>query len=385
LTTFSQSGAYWISYANVTKAPSYRGQGECDAAHPACAFPEDLFFDNQLKTRAATLASVGPGCWYLDYSTGTVYMGDNPSGHTVEISLLGYAFTGGAVAVNISNLIIEKYACTAGNGAVNGAAGSSYWAIESNEVRFNHGIGIQTGDVMYVHGNKVHHNGQLGMGGGGTNALIQNNEISFNNASGYSFYWEAGGTKFANIHNLRFRYNSSHDNSGPGFWIDVDSQDILCTENAFSRDLEAGILSELSTNVTISLNYIWDAGFNPDGSSLWWGAGILIVNSSNVSVYFNTLTHCMNGIGGIYQNRGNAPDGQPYLLQGVHVNSNTITQATGMAAGIAVGSEVDNAVYTSWDNQFQPNTYILSNPSANYFFWLGKPLNLAVWLTAVTG
>ena len=37
-------------------------------------------------------------------------MGDNPAGHTVEISILGYAFTGSATSVTISNLIIEKYA-----------------------------------------------------------------------------------------------------------------------------------------------------------------------------------------------------------------------------------------------------------------------------------
>ena len=93
--------------------------------------------------------------------------------------------------------------------------------------------------------------------------------------------------------------------------------------------------------------------------------------------------NCMNGIGGILSNHGNAPNGQPYLLQDVNVNGNTITQATGMAAGIVEGTGFDNSVYTIWNNQFAPNTFQLTNPTEEYFFWMGQPTTLSGWIATV--
>jgi parallel beta-helix repeat protein len=378
LSDFSRSGSTWTSQVRVTEASSYRGQ--CQAAYPACAYSEDLFFDSVPKTRVATLALVGPGKWYLNYQTGTVYMGDNPAGHTVEISILGYAFTGSASSVTISNLIIEKYATQAGSGAVDGSAGSLYWNVEGNEVRHNHGMGVRSGNGMWIHSNKVHDNGQLGLGGGGTNITVQSNQIYLNNYAGYDYGWEAGGVKFAWVQNLSVQYNYSHDNQGPGFWTDCDSQYVLYDENEASNNKVAGILHEISYNATITGNYILDDGFTPSGSSLWYGAGILISNSSNVTVQGNTVLNCMNGVGGIMTNRGDNPSGQPYLLQNLDVISNTITQTTGDAAGIVVGGGYDNSVYTSWNNHFQNNIFNLSQPvTYDYFFWLNQPWTLATW------
>jgi hypothetical protein len=378
LGNFRQSGSTWTAQAQVNEASSYNGQ--CQAAYPACVYPEDLFFDSTPKTRVARLALVGAGKWYLNYQTGTVYMGDNPAGHTVEISILGHAFTGSAASVTISNLIVEKYASQASSGAIDGSAGSLYWNVESNEVRHNHGMGIRSGNGMYIHSNKVHDNGQLGLGGGGSNICVQSNQIYLNNYAGYDWGWEAGGVKFAWVSNLSIQYNYSHDNQGPGFWTDLDSQDVLYDENEASNNKVAGILHEISFNANITGNYIFNDGFTPSGPSLWYGAGILISNSSNVTVHGNTVINCMNGIGGIMTNRGNNPNGQPYLLQKLDVTDNTVTQTTGTAAGIVVGGGYDNSVYTSWNNHFQENTFNLSQPATYYYFyWLNEPWTLATW------
>ncbi len=376
LTNFWQSGSYWVSWAQVSQQASYPGQ--CEAATPACIYPEDLFFNSSPKQRVNSLSAVGPGTWYLDYSTGDVYMGDNPNGYTVEISELPYAFYGGATSVTISNLIVEKYACLAQAGAIDGSGGSNYWSIDSNEVRYNHGTGIRTGTGMFVNGNNVHNNGQLGVGGGGNSVLITSNQIYYNNFAGYSYYWEAGGSKLANVQDLTFEYNSTYGNYGPGFWVDINSQNVTVNGNQFNSNTEAAILSEISNNVTISSNYIWNDGYNPDGTGIWYGAGILISDSTNVSVYFNSVANCMDGIGGILSSRGDGPDGQPYTLQNVNVNSNWVTQYTGYAAGIVIeGSGYDNSVYTSWNNQFQSNTWYLGNQNGAYFYWMGYPMTLA--------
>ena len=190
LTSFTQSGSYWTAHVTVTQAASYPGQ--CNSSSPACIYPEDLFFNSVPKTRVTSLSSVGPGKWYLNYSTGTVYMGDNPAGNTVEISELPYAFAGAASSVQISNMTIEKYACVGQSGAVGGAGAGASWAIEYSEIRYNHGRGISTGNGMWVYENLIHTNGQLGIGGGGTNITVQSNQLYNNDYAGYSYYWEAG-------------------------------------------------------------------------------------------------------------------------------------------------------------------------------------------------
>jgi hypothetical protein len=376
LTTFTQTGPYWTSHVSVTQAASYPGL--CNPSSPACIYPEDLFFNSVPKTRVNSLAAVGHGSWYLDYGTGTAYMEDNPAGDTVEISELPYAIAGAASSVLISNLTIEKYACVAQSGAVGGAGAGASWAIEYSEIRYNHGRGISTGNGMWVYENLLHNNGQLGIGGAGTNFTVQSNQLYNNNFAGYSFYWEAGGAKFCNAITVVIRYNYSYNNGGPGLWNDINSEGITYDENETYGNVEAGILSEISTNITISGNYIFDDGFNPSGTGPWWGAGILIVDSSTVSVYSNTVVNCINGIVGVMESRGDAPNGQPYAVENVSVEGNTITQATGTAAGIVIdGSGITNAVFTSMNNVFLDNTYNLGVAGGDYLYWMGEPMPLA--------
>ncbi len=379
LTDFTQNGSYWTAQVSVTEAASYRG--ECQAANPACMYPEDLFFNSVPKQRVTSLSSVGPGSWYLNYSTGTVYMGDDPAGYTVEVSLLPHAFTGPAQGLIIENLIIEKYAPQAGSGAVDGQSGGAYWTVQSNEIRYNHGMGIGSGNGMYIYENNIHNNGQLGMGGGGSNVLVESNQIAYNNYANYSYFWEAGGAKFCSVTNLKIEYNYSHNNNGPGFWNDINSQGVTYNGNEASANIEAGILFEISNNATITNNFIWNDGFDTVGSTIWYGAGILISNSSNVTITGNTVNNCMNGIGEIMQNRGNGPSGQPYVLENVAVNNNTVTQDTGLAAGIVLGSGYNDSVYTSYGNTFSANRWYLTNPSAAYFFWMGESISLATFNT----
>ncbi len=109
--------------------------------------------------------------------------------------------------------------------------------------------------------------------------------------------------------------------------------------------------------------------------------GILVSNSSDVEVYGNIVTNCVNGIAGIQADRGLAPDGTPYTLKNLNVHDNTITQQVNYAAGIVKGATFDDSVYTSWGNHFQNNTFNLSDPNGKYFYWLGQPWTYDQWVT----
>ena len=348
LTQFSRSGRLWSAAVQADPRAEYRGQ--CAPAHPACTYPEDLFFDNKPLGRVAELEGVDSGKWYLDYSARLAYFADDPTGHTVEVSVTPYAIKGAAAKVKIEGLDIEKYACEASDGAVDGRGNSGQmsrdWLVQDNVTRWNHGMGIRLGDAMQVLGNKIIENGQLGVGGGGSNGVVDGNEIAGNNYAGYDYGWEAGGSKFAFTHNLVVRNNYVHDNDGPGLWTDLENENALYDHNHTTSNREAGILHEVSYRAIIRNNLIENDGFSDlPKTEPWWGAGIIVAASSDVEVYGNTVTNCMNGIVGTQPKRELSHRGTPYLLENLNVHDNTITQSQGVAAGIVRSGLLGDAVF----------------------------------------
>ncbi len=381
------SSSVWVAQADgITAEASYGGV--CGAKHPACKYPEDLFFDSKPLTRVASLSLVAPGMWYLDYSTGKAYVGSDPAGHTVEISVARAAFWGSARNVTLQGLTIEKYASIAGKGAINAmAALNGYgpigkgWVVESNDIFLNHGLGIRASDGMTVRNNKIHDNGQMGLAGSGSNILVEGNEIYGNNYAGYSYDWEAGGAKIAMYStHVTFDNNYVHDNKGPGLHGDIGDDYFVFENNHTARNWGSGIHWEISYHAVIRNNLIENDGYSPDGTGFWYGGGILVSNSSDVEVYGNTVTDCTNGIGGTEADRGvDSKTGVPYNLKNLYVHDNTITQKTGFAAGIVKADAFDDSVFTTWGNHFQNNTYNLSDLSQPYFVWLGQLWTHAQW------
>jgi len=385
LSGFTQSGQLWSATTGVAGGPTDRGK--CKDEHPGCHYPEDLFIDDAPLERVESLSAVVPGKWYLDYSSNTAYLADNPNGHQVEVSVTPNAFSGSAQNVRIANLTIEKYACLAQFAAVDGRAGSD-WVVENNAVELNHGMGVRIGgDGARVVNNKLIHNGQLGIGGGGTNGLVDGNEIAFNNYAGYNYGWEAGGSKFAFTKNLVVRNNYAHDNRGPALWTDIDNENTLYEHNHTKGNLGPGIFHEISYHAVIRDNVVENDAFNDiNKSEPWWGAGIVIAASSDVEVYGNTVSHCMNGIVGLQAQRGaSAQRGTPYLLRNLYVHDNVITQDQGIAAGIVRDGALGDAVFNFWNNRFSNNQFHMADSNAKLFAWRGAKLSYKDWAAAFNG
>src|ERR1700730_7646194 len=162
LSSFTRSGSYYVASGQTQQGTA---NGKCLSGHSGCQFPEDLFFNNVPLQRVETLASVSIGKWYFDYSANNVYFLYNPTGKAVEISVTTHAFSGSASSVTIKGLRIEKYAAPAQDGPISGTG----WTIESNEIRLNHGAAIRLNSNQVIESNYIHHNGQVGLTGTGSN------------------------------------------------------------------------------------------------------------------------------------------------------------------------------------------------------------------------
>ena len=253
VTNWDKSGRFWVSSGNTALNTPYGPASTYCQDSNGCAYPQDLYLNNRPLVHQLALP-VTTGHWYFDYSNDQLYMADNPSGQTVELSVKKYAFGGSANNVTVQNLIVEKYAVTLQSGAIEPYG--SGWTVQSNEVRLNHGEGIKTkGDDETILSNNVHNNGQAGIAtGSGSNIRYQNNTVSNNNYAKITYDSEAGGSKFAGSSNLRILDNTFSGNDGVALWIDGESSDATISGNTVTNNTLDGIRYEHSHHGTISGN-----------------------------------------------------------------------------------------------------------------------------------
>jgi hypothetical protein len=372
VTSWTQSGNYWVA-ANQPQLITQTADVCADSTSIACQFADAVFLDNEPLNRVMSLAEVMPGTFYRDYGSKQIYIADDPTGHSLEVVVCSRPFLAygtGVDGVTIQGLTIEKFAGDT-SGAVQGRA---TWTIQGNEVRLNHGDGINaSGNIL---GNYSHDNGDFGVEGGfaSTAMNVQGNELAFNN---WANFFNGGGAKFEYATNLVVSNNYAHDNNGPGFHTDGDSANVLYEYNHTKNNQNAGIEHEISWDAIIRYNiFEGEIAAIPQAqtNSIWDHFAIGILNSSNVQIYGNTITNSTNGIGAVLFDRGNSTHGphtgEPYLLQNLDAHDNTFSAISVTAAGVVKSASYDNSVYTSWNNHFTTDTYSLADLNGQYFTWL---------------
>ena len=224
------------------------------------------------------------------------------------------------------------------------------------------GINVSSNGVM--RNNFVHHNGQKGVGAGGTGVLVEGNEISFNNYAGFDAGWEAGGSKFWATTNLVVRNNFSHDNAGPGLWTDTDNTGTLYEGNDVERNQGAGIFHEISFACTIRNNVVKQNALELTNDWLW-GAQIQISTSQNCEIHGNTVVVGIAGgmaVSLIEQNRGGT-----YATHGNVVHDNDITFLGATGENGAAQDLGDETIFTT--NSFDHDAYHMLDTSVAHYAW----------------
>jgi parallel beta-helix repeat protein len=366
LDAFRQEGDLWV-HDGVSVAGEERGQSACLPEYPACSLPEDLFVDDELIRRVLSVEEVDEDSWFLDPASGELWLGRDPAGRTVEISVLPLAFGGEANRVTLEGLVVEKYASPAQRGAV--ATGTG-WTITNTEVRFNHGQGVRLGTGLTVSDSYLHHNGQFGIAGGGVGAQIIGNEISHNGTAGFSALWAAGGTKFLHVNDLVVEGNFVHSNRGPGLWTDGGGNGTTYENNRVVGNEHAGIKHEISGTANITGNHVEGNGF--ENSVDYRGAGILVRESGPASISGNKVLGNKDAIVLLHDDDRTNDTGN--RLTGIVVTGNDIAFDGGRLGYIGDVSEGDLGT----DIVFEGNRYY-GEESATVFVVKGRALDFAAW------
>ena len=399
LEEFERRDGVWVAVDQTQRVSDEHGECEDDA--PACGLAEDVFVDDKPLEQVLDVDDLAPGRFYFDYDADEIHLADDPAGHTVETTVADGALWGerdedadeendaeqeellrdddGAALIPdvvIRNLVVEKFGSQAQDGAID-SRDSTGWIVEDSTIRLNHGAGLYIAGDSRIAGNAVVSNGQLGIAGRGADVVVEDNEIAFNNWAGFSHGWEAGGTKWVQSDGLIVRRNFSHHNRGPGLWTDEGNIRTTYEDNVVEDNYSSGIFHEISYDALITGNTVRRNGA---GHAEWgYGAGIQISASSNVTVTDNVVEDNARGITLIMQERGNGPYG-PREVAGVTVTDNVIGPGNGRSG---LFSDVDeDAYFTSKDNRFSGNTYVLGGDEDEPFEWIDGPTTTEQWRQA---
>ena len=308
------------------------------------------------------------------------------------------AFDGNASNVTIQNLIIQNYKAGYQNAPIY-AVNADGWRVRNNEIRNNAGVGLLFKSNVIVQYNNIHHNLELGFSSdGGIGIQVIDNEVAFNNYTDkFDCDDECGGSKLWGTNGAVVSYNYTHDNHGPGLWDDWNNQNITYAFNRIEKNTTAGIHHEIGYNASIHDNVLIGNGTGGPsnkgqgcGSWLWCSAISIAasggVGGGQVEIYNNTITASAKGnaIGLIQQNRSIASNeaGAPSLgawqVQNVWAHDNTIDLSKGGNIG-GVQDLNNNAIFTSHNNRFDRNHYILGTNTKSPFWWSNKEGNKAFW------
>jgi parallel beta-helix repeat protein len=400
LTSFTQDGPLW--YATGQTQEGWRHtSASCMAGSSRCAYPEDLFIDDQPLKHVGTLGEVASGKWFFDYAADRIYFADNPAGKKVETSVLDFMIQSDAPNLTIRNLIIEKFANPPQRGPIIGRIFTTpntfgaNWLIQDNTIRLNHGSGLSVGYGARVINNAIVRNGQIGINGGwGNDTLIEGNEIAHNNWVGFAWGWEAGGTKWYFSDRLVVRRNHSHHNAGPGLWTDGDNFNTVYEYNLIEDNDYMGIHHEISYEAVIRHNTVVRNGqaWGLTTYEYTTGCGIMIASSRGVEIHDNyVMGNIGGGIVGLQQDRGSGADG-PLVVANLYVHDNDVgieyaadrINSSGGVGGRGLhgcyrNSGEDGIWSAERNNSFQGNRYFSTTPDDAFWYWAAGPRNFSTW------
>ncbi|MEU8222857.1 right-handed parallel beta-helix repeat-containing protein [Kribbella sp. NPDC048915] len=377
LTGWQRTGNAW-AVRGVLPAPyPLKGQCEDNQANP-CRLGEQLFADGKHLTRVMSLAQVRPGAFYGDYRSNTVYVGDDPTGHALEMSRTQTAIDKSADDVTVTGLTIERFASRPQAGALQVGRG---WTVTANEVRWNHAVGIMVieGDNTELSRNTVADNGQLGIGQyKSAGVKITANLVTRNNTDGFWIAdWESGGIKSTRSSG-EVRDNDIVANRGIGMWSDIAEYDRRITGNRIRDNAADGIRYEISYAGVIDQNVVERNGFGTgrgSGGSLWDGGGINVNTSSDVEVRGNLIRDNRNALSIQSRTRGDGPRGT-YVLRNVLVEGNLVVM-TDAASTLGVVENKRSPVQPGAVT-FRRNSYQVAGGKERFAF-RGRTMSWSQW------
>jgi len=281
-------------------APGNITPDQIDPRHPYAGNLEQAFIDNEVMTQLGSRESVRgrERHFFYDATAKRVYIGTNPSGRRIEISVRPRASLLVAAGTVIRGLHFTRFSPAHKDGKATLVANADNITLEDVTVTNSAASGIMVrGNNVTLNRVSARFNGALGIQATRSDGLrIEFSRIDRNNIESFDFEDCGGGrncvlagTKVTYSRDIVVRYNSFSGNRSTGFWCDLDCVDAVIAGNHVANNAKHGIYYEVSRNGWIVSNVI-------TGHRNSRVAGIKISGSANVTVHRNTLFDNYNQI-----------------------------------------------------------------------------------------
>lgn len=299
---------YWIDWPYEFRvSDGYEGHFH-GAAPKALNMGQQVLWQGVPLRPVLEAAQMRPGNFFADWDQHRLYVrlpdGSNPEESPVEACSREYLMTPAywfallvhqkcddVAYITVRGLVFRHASNFAQRGLL---IAFSHWQLEDCVFERASGEGLTLhGDGAVVRRCTIQDNGEVGLGGMPTNALIEDCIVRRNNLKGHHCAWEAGGIKLAETDHLRMRRVASYGNAGPGIWLDYNNRDYevtecICFGNQGITDIDggSGIFVEVSPGPgRLEKNTCYSNS----------GSGIVVAECQQVVLENNTLVD--NGCG----------------------------------------------------------------------------------------
>jgi uncharacterized protein YjdB len=384
-----------------TQQGAVNTSASCDAGWGACIYPEDVFFNGVPLQHvvASSEPALAANQWWFDYTNHIIYFSQNPTGNTVETSVLNTAFApNGANNVTLENLTVQEFASPVQRGAIDPAFGGNpstsagtNWTIENSYITLNHSMGVRGAFGMQVLNNVLTNNGNFGVAGGiltgasinPSRLLVQGNTVTYNNYAHVSPDFGAGGMKFSNTAYPAVRDNTVTNNLGNGIHFDEDSLFPLIDGNTIVDNVDPdapGAVAGISFEIGFGGATVRNNAVRHNGDTATSGPDPQIVSatSAGMQAYCNVIETGANPREYAFEvaaaDRG-YNEQEPYLgtymvSTGNYVHHNTVIWDAGSTAPTG---------YFQNDATNQPNFFSVNTPP-NYNQYHASSTGLSVFI-----
>ncbi|MFC2776503.1 MAG: NosD domain-containing protein [Pauljensenia sp.] len=331
--TYSSARSDFVRFSHVSTVNAN------PAVEGMAAYPEQVFVDGKELTQVADRSEVGPGTFWVNdpdpvtlvnpqnnrqgYNvkphTGVSYvLGDNPSGHTVEVVQHHRSLTLGGEGSVFNGFTVEKYSPLQQwdykdpeigtlTGGVMFFVGAKNVSVTNNTFQYSAmgtALGLTNADGSTVSGNTITHNGGVGFGiNRSSDISVEHNTWSMNNQAGFivdncGAFCTIGDTKITHVDGVRYAFNThdyseaDYNHNDPnvdsprrliGVWFDEGVINSEIVGNHFINVGKSAIFDEVSSGNIIASNIV-ENSFE----------GIVLSGTDSDKIFNNTIVDTLS-------------------------------------------------------------------------------------------
>lgn len=391
VTGWTQHGSTWVhsgwtahfdSSASSTCNTTGNTQGWVNAQHPMAAHPDQVWVDGTPLNQVGSASEVGPGDFYVDYSTDQLVVGSNPAGHQVQASDLAVALSTYGADSMVRGIGVRRYAasiCMSGALRLDGVGDRVQNVIVTQNA--------VTGLAASRTGETVDHvtaigNGLLGITAHYADGLFMSNVLATqNNTQGFNFAPQSGGIKITGTRGVTVTDSDVSGNNGPGLWLDESCYDMTIVHNRMVGNAGHGMSIEISAKAIVADNVVTGNGMD----------GMKLNDSDDLQVWANTVTGNHRNVEIVqdfrrgtdvshpgHDSRRPDPDPtEPWIIENIQFNDNFLGTQTGDYSIFV--RDASGEYSASMLNITVDGNRLVKPSSGAEFLWQIKPVTYAIY------